>query len=194
MALGSLFTMATFAKNKKKIIGGIALVVLIGAIYGGMKWDAWRIERLKDNLRTEQAANKANIESLEQTERTRGIDEESLSRLLDEKFDIQTSADETVNKVVEDVRRIQREERLGLEQQLVDLDAKLDKMDTDDKRVARPEPILPTPTKPQPKVVSDRVAGVMAVGMWDAYCDAVPDDRVCTERQSPEKGDGGETP
>lgn len=194
MALGSLFTMATFAKNKKKIIGGIALVVLIGAIYGGMKWDAWRIDRLKEDLRTEQAANKANTESLEQTERARGIDEESLSRLLDEKFNIQSSADETVNKVVEDVRRIQREERLQLEQRLVDLNDKLDNMDTEDDGVSRPEPILPPATKPQPKVVSDRVAGTMADGMWNTYCDAVPDDSVCPKRQPIEKGDGGEAP
>lgn len=189
--LAGLFTMATFTKNKKKIIGSIVVVVLIGLIYGGMKWDAWRIERLKDNLRTEQAANKANTESLEQSERVRGIDESTLTRLLDEKLTIQSSSNETVNEVIENVRRIQREERELLEQRLAAMDKKLDEATEDNDR---PQPILPAPTQKKSRVVSDRVAGVMADGMWVAYCDAVPDDSFCTQRLPSEEGDGGEAP
>jgi hypothetical protein len=192
MALGSLAAGAFFSKNKGKIIGIGVVVLVAGLIYGGMKWDAWRIERLKEDLKTERDANKANTESLEQSERTRGIDEETLTRLLDEKFNIQSSADETVSKVTEDVRRIQREEREALEQRLAALDKKLDGLNDGE---PRPEQVLPRPPEPkeQSKAVSDRVAGTMADGMWLAYCDAVPDDSVCAERQPSEEGAGGET-
>jgi hypothetical protein len=193
VALGTLAAGVFFSKNKGKIIGISIVVLVVGVIYGGMKWDAWRIERLKENLKTEQDANKANTESLQQSERTRGIDEETLTRLLDEKFDIQSSADETVNKVTEDVRRMQREAQEKLERRLASLDKKLDGMDDGE---PRSQPILPRPpeSKEQPKIVSDRIAGTMADGMWLAYCDAVPDDSVCPQRQPSEEGASGEAP
>lgn len=192
LGIGTLFTAATFTKNKKKIIGIGVLVLVLGLIYGGMKLDAWRIDRLKEDLRTEQAANRANTESLEQSERVRGIDEATLTRLLDERLNIQSSTDETVNKVISDVRRIQREERQDLERRLAALDEKLDRVDEDGDETStyRPQQILPTPSQSQSKTVSDRIAGTMVDGMYSAYCDAVPNDSLCPQRQPDSDGDG----
>lgn len=188
--IGSIFASTFFVKNKKKLIFGFAALVIVGLIYGGMKWDAWRIENLKEDLQKERQANVANKETIEESERLSGIDEQAVMELLDNRDEIRRETDEKITQVVSDVRRILQEERSDREREMDELGQRLE--ETSEKPVSE-RVIQSTTGREVDRPVSDRVAERLADGMWDAYCDGVPDDRVCTERQSAAADTVGQT-
>lgn len=188
--IGSILASTFVSKHKKKLIFGTIALVVLGLIYGGMKWDAWRIENLKEDLQKERQANAQNTETIEETNRLSGIDEDALTELLDNRDALRRETDEKITQVVSDVRRILQEERSERENKLDELGERL--AQASDKPPS--ERIVQTTTvREVVRPVSNRVAERLVDGMWSAYCDGVPDDRVCTERQSVAQGSSDTT-
>lgn len=189
IGLGSLFASAFFTKHKKKLILGFATVVIVGLIYGGMKWDAWRIENLKEDLQKERQANEQNTETIEEQDRLSKIDEGALTELLDNRDALRQETDEKIQKVINDVRLILQQERELSRQQMDRLGERLDAVPT---ATVSERVVEKTAVREVDRPVSPRVAERLADGMWDAYCDGVSDDRVCAERQPAAAGAGDE--
>ena len=188
LGLGTLFTTGLFSKNKGKIIGVAVIAVVALVIYGGMKWDAWRIENLKEDLQKERQANVQNTETIEEQGRLVKIDEAALTQLLDSRDTLRRETDERMKQVISDVRRILENEQDRSRRDLEELGNRLEEVSdgAGSTRVVREVTAQPVGSAN----VSDRVVRRLADGMWDTYCDGIPDDRVCAQRQSTQNGSG----